>query len=298
MKTHGRDYFYKYMSADVCISVLETLRVRWSSPRAFNDPFDFQMDLRFPFTRDELKEGLIAEIERVVFSDDVPVGLPDHEVFHALKIGWEARAKLPREAFMLALAGDIRAAEDQSEKTKAMMNQALGEFLSTFKVYCVVENPDNLLMWAHYGDGHTGAVLGLKCIPEEDTALCAAVQITYQDELPVVADLGDWVKRITGQRRAEEDVPLFHRLALTKSSHWAYEREWRVFTVREGRDSPDYVELALLPEEVDSVFLGCKVARSDRDRILRCIHGRLEHVKVFQAQKSSQRFAIELVRVR
>ena len=36
------------------------------------------------------------------------------------------------------------------------------------RMLCITEEHDNLLMWAHYAQNHTGAVLEFRVMPEED----------------------------------------------------------------------------------------------------------------------------------
>ncbi len=79
----------------------------------------------------------------------------------------------------------------ESSQNMAIAKSELDGWWHTFRqnlrVFCVSEINDDLLMWAHYSDCHRGAVFKLKCIPELDGPLCAAVPILYQDELPIVA---------------------------------------------------------------------------------------------------------------
>src|SRR5437899_10994122 len=70
--THDRKHFYKYFRGDTAIRILDTLRVKWSSPRLFNDPFDVQVDVRFPFTPGEFLARMATEIERAIFAKDEP----------------------------------------------------------------------------------------------------------------------------------------------------------------------------------------------------------------------------------
>ena len=44
------------------------------------------------------------------------------------------------------------------------------EKVPRMRMLCVTEEHDNLLMWAHYANNHTGAVLELRVMPEEDNA--------------------------------------------------------------------------------------------------------------------------------
>ena len=42
-------HFFKYVNVDAAKIILESGKLRWSSPLMFNDPFDVQFDLHVEF---------------------------------------------------------------------------------------------------------------------------------------------------------------------------------------------------------------------------------------------------------
>ena len=75
MKTnryHDRGYFFKYGTAEVALSILDNLKVRWSSPLLFNDPFDVERAFELGFDLDELWAPLSEEMEHVFLGDKDP----------------------------------------------------------------------------------------------------------------------------------------------------------------------------------------------------------------------------------
>lgn len=82
---------------------------------------------------------------------------------------------------------------------------------------CLVERPDNLLMWAHYGDSHKGVCL------EFDTSewlFRLAAKIHYSETYPLVD---------TANQTPEE---IMRETLLRKSKEWEYEQEWRIVSMR------------------------------------------------------------------
>jgi DUF2971 family protein len=156
------------------------------------------------------------------------------------------------------------------------------------RLFCVAEDNDNLLMWAHYGKSHEGGVLALKHIPEFDTALLAAEKVKYQDDLPMFVSLENWVQRGTAQRAD----PVFRDYVLLKSTCWAYEKEWRAFATVESSDQPfRYSEL--WPDEVSGIYLGCRMVESTRHDIVRLARDRFPAAPLFQACRSETKFGLE-----
>ncbi len=102
------------------------------------------------------------------------------------------------------------------------LNAALDPFRGKRGILCFSRNWDNLLLWSHYGDSHTGVCLGFD-IPEKP--LDYDTDVIYQPNLL--------------QIRRPEDVNfnLVDRLLRTKHESWSYEQEVRMFV--EINDPPD-----------------------------------------------------------
>jgi hypothetical protein len=57
--------FFKYVTADTAKVVLETGKLRWSSPSQFNDPFDVQFDLHVEFDEAKIIDLIVDELWRI-----------------------------------------------------------------------------------------------------------------------------------------------------------------------------------------------------------------------------------------
>src|SRR5262245_17913686 len=57
-----------------------------------------------------------------------------------------------------------------------------------YRLFCVCEINDNLLLWSHYTACHTGVAFQFDCIKELDVPLLAALPVTYADDVPGVQD--------------------------------------------------------------------------------------------------------------
>lgn len=294
VKTHDREVFYKYLRPRDAIRVLEQLAIGWPSPLRFNDPFDTQLTIRVGFADGELADAFEPEILRWIFGDDdVP------ESMHPL-VGMVVRMVRPLRHIADAqeVVAAARPAMIEGLKKGASLlekfNAEWREWLRRTRVLCLAGIQDDLLMWSHYADCHRGAVIELKCIPEKDTAPCAAHPVIYRPDIPVMGTADQWVRHILGEPVPELDR-LFEVYAFTKSSHWAYEQEWRCLAESPdgAHDVAELVELnALFPEEISAVFLGCRISDEHRDEILRLVAARTPHAKVFQARQSETKFKL------
>jgi len=86
------------------------------------------------------------------------------------------------------------------------------------RIFCVCEEHDNLLMWAHYTNCHQGAVIKFRCIPKLDTALCAAKKVMYSKEIPVLATLDDFIKTFIYNESLNLHT-ILNNFNFTKSDH-------------------------------------------------------------------------------
>ena len=89
-------------------------------------------------------------------------------------------------------------------------------FKQTTAILCFSRNWDNLLLWSHYGDSHTGICMGFD-IPDGSLGENYDTDVLYQPNLL--------------QIRRPEDVnfDLASRLHRTKHESWSYEQEVRMF---------------------------------------------------------------------
>lgn len=178
--------FFKYMTIKVAKIVLVNHKLRWSSPLLFNDPFDVQRDFDFGFDIEELKEPLVNEVLALISDREMPDLSRKPRVKYLIE-------RLRREDY-----DDIRRIiipelpqliDEGIQNTKNSYDQIKNqwsEFIPDFRILCLSEIPDNLLMWSHYSDSHKGAVIELQSIDELDSPWLASQPVTYQKKMQVI----------------------------------------------------------------------------------------------------------------
>ena len=198
---HGKSHFFKYCTAETLIKIINNRSVKWSSPIIFNDPFDLQTEFRFGFEVQEITKTLTDELVKLVFDEEEPTGDLNHPLFAMTMWSRSNRHKRSKEEFVKFM----QPAADEGEKNgietlKRIQAQAWWiDFRQKLRVYCVSETHDDILMWSHYSDCHKGAVIKHKCLAEHDRAICAAVPIEYDTDIPIIANLEEYTKHLTGQ---------------------------------------------------------------------------------------------------
>ena len=194
-------------------------------PSTFNDPFDCRIKLAFDGAPEDWVRFLSARLRE---------GHPD----------W-SDGRLMTEVSALIDGGMPYLAQ-----TPGFAESLIQEDLSKMEVLCLSERRDDILMWAHYADSHRGLCFGFA--PQEWVLLKHhAKPVHYQEDYPIVNALRGTLEEA---RQA---------LAFTKSTAWAYEREWRV--VRAATSGQRYRFPA---QALAEVIFGARIPPADQRRIL------------------------------
>jgi hypothetical protein len=306
---HNRRLFYKYTTADTTLKIIQNRTLKYSSPVLFNDPFDVQTKVDYGFSQTEYDKAFREELYRFVQSNEEPVCVNSDTYFEALM--------LLRRLNRVSPIMPIEVLEDQClsflEESKALVEEEIKRLNLWFqlvvkasRIFCVAEEHDNLLMWAHYAKDHTGVVLEFECLPEWDFPLCAARMVKYVDKPPILAELDQFIKSQTGQGPPLNHDDLFNDLFLSKSLHWTYEKEWRIFIPPYDMENPTiprdkegneklYELMTLHPQELCAVYFGCRIDPNDRKKIEECLVGDFEHVKRYDAIRNQRQYRLDFL---
>ncbi|MBP9614940.1 MAG: hypothetical protein KBD92_05115, partial [Thiopseudomonas sp.] len=166
------EYFFKYMDVNSAKLVLENQTFRFSSPIRFNDPFDTQNNLYPDYELNGLPRILMDVMEEFILNDS-PLPSTEGPFAKAISIIREKSKnngykKAEIEKIIFPLLGDYL------QVVKFFISEINDHWQQSTKesrVFCVTEDNDNLLMWAHYAKDHTGVVFQIATLPELDTPL-------------------------------------------------------------------------------------------------------------------------------
>lgn len=131
-------------------------------------------------------------------------------------------------------------------RARQVLENAVTATQNTLGVFCMSKVCDQLLMWAHYADEHRGVCFGFDLAEDLDTFNFPKA-VEYSDTYPTV---------IHPHRPLMTTEPLFH-----KSSHWAYEQEYRIIKLnRQGL-------IPVRPEALREIIFGCRCTAADEAAI-------------------------------
>ena len=243
---------YKYQSCNE--NTLNNLRDRsfwFSKPENFNDPFDCKINFKLVDITEENLELFFNSLR-----EDEPNKKVFDRIFHTD-------------------GGVTKLFED---KVIELSRNGPSELVSRFAslgVTCFSEINDDTLMWSHYTTSHQGFCLEFDTTKPpfiwKNKLNQASVmeKVTYSDPYPPVS-----LKDL-----ALNKLPfsLAQAILTVKSSDWAYEREWRLFSKR-GNAELDYEKTALT-----GVYLGCKITAENKE-IIKSILG--NSIPIYEMQRS------------
>lgn len=264
------NFLYKYGSfkqtdgLSHLLDILEHHRLYFASPETFNDPFDMRpgvsVDVHSPGFREDYFK----------FLDDL---LRDRGMYSHRR-----RQKIIQEQYSELIGGPT-------------FQTMYHDYLVTKGICCLSENPNSLLMWAHYTDGHDGYCLQFNTQlwdPCEGN-ISTAEQVLYQSEYPQI-DVWSLVKErtVSGKNPTEVHEAAGRLAVLRKSPEWSYEREWRIAATK-----PSFNTFA--PRSLIGLVLGSNTSDPTRQRIVEVV-SKLEHKpQVLKAVLDVQSYSLNYV---
>lgn len=243
--------------------LIQENRVSLSRPSRLNDPFDCKTLFSVTdATVDDLREFLESTIVRY--------------------LGPQASA-LVEVAMRVAAQDPNKAIESLRRKYIEMHTAELDEF----GIICFFQPPEetypeDLLMWAHYADGHRGLCLQFRKDILVDNFICKPVQ--YADMYPTFREVA-----------ANEGESLAELFLFRKATRWNYENEWRILSLFE--QTKDGL-LQFPPEALSGVIFGCDADPKDRERIVCLAQTRRggQPLNFLRAEKDPEQYRIEIER--
>ena len=189
------------------------------------------------------------------------------------------------------LAGELKIPRMVSEKVSELRRQLCAEY----PMLSLTMKRNNLLMWSHYASAHRGFVVGFDAkhpffnnvqMPRTITPLR---QVRYSEKRPLVPVF------------EECDQDLTELLFLTKSGHWTYEEELRMFAqpkvadvVLKGNDGLNIYLYRFPPECVREIIFGCLMEQPIKERISNLVKERYPNAKLFQAALNETDFDLDI----
>jgi hypothetical protein len=291
-----RRYFFKYMTYDTALAVLRNHTLRWSTSATLNDPFDMGFDLLVDVDFARVKELVLNQSWNDHFGE-IPAK-PGNKLGELISVVRHLSAQkglsMSREAFANSMGPAV---DETLSRVKSGVDNACSEVrtnLDRVKVLCLTTQPDNMLMWSHYAQQHSGALVRLENVVRVDSPYCMAQQVTYASEMPRWMDEQELADLLSGRGQPDQET-LFCRLVLTKAHHWAYESEWRIFGGLIEAVTKDFHDREFSAVEIESVIFGCRMSDDKREALRETALQVNPHVRFWEAKPNKSAFRMDIL---
>jgi hypothetical protein len=248
---------YQSLTSPHTIDNLQKRLIWFSKPEKLNDPFDcatpYLIDL--DVTEDELLSAY-KQMRRLA-KDGV-----SKEIAEEIQTRYFSEGKTTQ-----------RFKDDYPKFVIGLMDRSPRTY-EKIGIACFSEEPDNILMWSHYSNGHKGICLEFdtKYVPLNESYKVRRVQ--YKKNYPVIKLIALISKTLL------RPTPL-----LTKSIKWKYEKEWRLLS-EHGDTAITYEARAL-----KAIYFGCTISKEDIGRILKL--PAKSAPRLYQMKRSEKAFKLE-----
>ena len=250
---------YKYQPyASWSIKNLEKHSLWFSKPHHFNDPYDCSINLNtedisedqwlklYRYYKENMKERFSEED---IDSEYLENGIPNN--------------KFRKQAISKSI-------ELFSDYESTLLNER--------GVACFSEKVDEMLMWSHYTNGHRGFCVEFDTNYEPFNDKQRIFQVNYSKSIPTINPI-----EIMMSKSIDSLDPMMKMLA-TKSDHWSYENEWRIFHM----DGDFSYELD--PNAISGIYFGCLMPIENKRKIASIFRDSSTHL--FEMHKHDHKFRI------
>ena len=283
--------FFKYANREAARTILESGTLRWSTPGTLNDPYDMQFNLHVEVDRDEVKRLALEKLWEAHY------GLEEPSVGNVMGLLIRAfRGSFPRftrEEFEQEYGEAIEEGLNRFERALPRFHDEIHTEISRSKILCLSEIADSSPMWAYYAENHQGVVLKFRSIAEFDSPWVTARRIEYHDDMPRLLD-ADFLADLAAGRIALDARTILDRLIYTKSSAWAHEREWRIYTGDGRAREAAFEDVPFHPIELEAVIFGCRMPVEEKGAFSDLIAERYPHAQLLQAQRDEKNFRLNI----
>jgi hypothetical protein len=284
--------FYKYVSRATGRIILETCRLRWSSPFLFNDPFDNQFDFLFGGDPQAATEIALSRLWAVYSNTEK--SLLDGPIWQLIRHLRSHCKPLSKEQFENIFGSSIASVAKNGERYLPELTSKLRTSSRKHKILCLSLTVESLLMWAYYAEGHRGLALRFRSVDNLDSPWKEGLPVNYTSKIPPLFETETLADALLGHMSIDHRAALL-QFVCTKSSEWAHEKEWRLFSGTGRDETADYEDIRFDPLELDGIIFGANMSEQDRLTFSALARTLYPHAVTLRAQPRTREFALDIV---
>lgn len=289
-RLHNKSHFFKYVDQNAAKLIIKKQTLKWTSPLAFNDPFDHKVR---SLDIDDLKgvaERAVANLVNSIWDNDSVQFDCSRLPGALLTIFRTHKHKITKSEFLKELEGVTDEMVNHGKIAHQQFDQYYTKLLEKTRVVCVSEENDSILMWSHYANSHRGAVFKLNAIDELDTSLLVARKVIYSNTYPCLQTEDEMFNQVFCAQDIDYDQRV-KDLVYVKSDVWSYEKEWRISIQGD-------ISFTREPSAVfGAIYLGCMMSKEDSGDIVNLAKIHLPEIEIWKAVQSSTVYKLRFERL-
>jgi hypothetical protein len=292
--------YFKYFDGKGSILTLLTDNMRFSSPKLFNDPYDFNFLHQPPFSASEMRALMAVSFLKSIREGSIPPLIQKLANETGKKLIHPSELTLSDEELLYLFMGEGTELPELHnnhflQKT-AEINKLLVSLSEDHFVYCLTTTPSSNYMWTKYADYHRGAVLSFNSVAELDNVFLIAKEVNYTDTPPSYGTKEEWNQFIQYGKPLNHEK-IYKDRTLTKSPEWKEENEWRIVIPSPERKGRDYEYVAFRPRELTGIYFGHKMPELEKETILAIRRMKFTKTPVYQAILKPNLREVEFVEI-
>jgi hypothetical protein len=232
----------------------------FASPSSFNDPLDCRIPTRF-----EAPEHIVEKHWRGIASQPY-IDMPDRG----------------REARIQQLVRDSATPEGRAKLTEQLLN-----LLARNGTVSFAKDPNNMLMWSYYAEGHSGIAVRFGMDLSQIAAFGQALEAQGTQLFPVRVEYSDDFPNCNYYTATTHER--LKKLLGTKSAEWTHEGEWRFVLP----DRTGYLKIP--PTAITGVVLGMRIDPCNEAIIREWISKRSPKIDLLRVSHIENSFRLHLI---
>lgn len=179
---------------------------------------------------------------------------------------------------------------DLNRKLDTIVPQIKEVINKNFAISCFSNSPNNVLMWSHYADKHTGFCVEYDFSKIKDKRklllLFPAIYTVERPSIPLsmfdMSNPNDIKVSLTKEATSDICYAL-----LCKSKYWNYENEWRILCLKNDLNNQVlYEDLAV------KVYLGANISEDNKRKLLEIIDAKSTNIEIVQYRLDNSKFEL------
>ena len=228
----------------------------FASPGSFNDPFDCKIPIRYDIEPEKQLED--------IYFNTIKAGYPNASEDEILKF-----------AKRQVIEGPISPKSFKKNDT-----EYFEELDKRMGVFSLTQHNDDMLMWGHYANAHSGFCLGFDTVEllKIDTVDYIGI-IEYCEKFPLIIPKGDLINN-------------FEKQIFTKWDKWSYEDEFRL-----TKNHIDNRKIIFPKTVFKELILGCNMNKTERRKMIKLANKNHPDIEIYEARPHIEKFKIEINKI-